>query len=274
MQVVMSGRTVFRRHQREGTIVSRSRVHWIVGDGLPEHSAVLEAVPGVGNVGKILVDSLVSKHPSRILGWILNHDFPPHSTFDSDGLMRPPRMEIISVILPDGQTVIIIGGEMQPMTSAGQNEVAEEILRICSNASTPMLLVLAGLASGSEDRGIHVICADEEVRRNLEINDIPVSKERPEAGMIGVAGLLVSMSPLFNVNTFGLVAETLGASADVLAASRLANWIENGLDLPLDLDIDSTEETARKLMENYEISDSLEEAMGIGEPPQNGDFYV
>ncbi|MEC7502996.1 MAG: PAC2 family protein, partial [Candidatus Thermoplasmatota archaeon] len=74
--------------------MSRTRVHWIVGDGLPEHTAVLEAVPGVGNVGKILVDSLVSKHPSRTLGWILNHDFPPHSTFDSDGLMRPPRMEI------------------------------------------------------------------------------------------------------------------------------------------------------------------------------------
>lgn len=254
--------------------MNRSRVHWIVGDSLPEHSAVLEAVPGVGNVGKILVDSLVEKHPSRTLGWILNHDFPPHSTFDSDGLMRPPRMEIKSVILPDGQTVIVIGGEMQPMTSSGQNEVAEEILTMCSDSSTPMLLVLAGLASGTEDRGVHVICADENVRRDLEANDIPVSKERPEAGMIGVAGLLVSMSPLFGVNTFALVAETVGSTTDVLAASRLANWIETGLDLPLDLDMDSTEEIARKLMESYEVSSSLEEAMGLEEPSQTSDFYV
>jgi proteasome assembly chaperone (PAC2) family protein len=254
--------------------MNRSRVHWLVGDGLPEHSAVLEAVPGVGNVGKILVDSLVEKHPSRTLGWILNHDFPPHSTFDSNGLMRPPRMEIKSVILPDGQTVIVIGGEMQPMTSAGQNEVAEEILTICSESSTPMLLVLAGLASGAEDKGIHVICADEDVRRDLVANDIPVSKERPEAGMIGVAGLIVSMSPLFGVNTFALVAETVGSTTDVLAASRLANWIENGLDLPLDLDIDSTEEIARKLMEGYEGSISLEEAMGLEEASQTSDFYV
>ena len=63
--------------------MNRTRVHWIVGDGLPEHAAVLEAVPGVGNVGKILVDSLVSKNTLKNSWLDLNHDFPPHSTFDS-----------------------------------------------------------------------------------------------------------------------------------------------------------------------------------------------
>ena len=92
--------------------------------------------------------------------------------------------------------------------------------------------------------------------------------------MIGVAGLLVSLSSLFGVNAFALVAETMGASTDVLAASRLAHWIENGLDLPLDLDMDSTEETAKKLMETYEISNSLEDALGMEDPAQTGDFYV
>ena len=36
----------------------KTRFHWIVGQGLPEHSAILEAVPGVGNVGKLVVDAL------------------------------------------------------------------------------------------------------------------------------------------------------------------------------------------------------------------------
>ena len=43
--------------------MNRTRIHWLVEDGLPEHAAMLEAVPGVGNVGKIVVDSLVDKHP-------------------------------------------------------------------------------------------------------------------------------------------------------------------------------------------------------------------
>ena len=75
-----------------------TRFHWIVGNGLPEHSAILEAVPGVGNVGKIVVDALVEKHPSRTIGWILHPDFPPHSTM-KDGLLHPPRIEIHQVLL-------------------------------------------------------------------------------------------------------------------------------------------------------------------------------
>ena len=72
----------------------KTKFHWIVGNGLPEHSAIIEAVPGVGNVGKILVDALVEKHPSRTIGWILHPDFPPHATLSNEGLLAPPRLEI------------------------------------------------------------------------------------------------------------------------------------------------------------------------------------
>jgi len=254
--------------------MNRTRIHWLVGDGLPEHAAMLEAVPGVGNVGKIVVDSLVDKHPSRTIGWILHPDFPPHSTLDSNGLVSPPRININSILLPDGRTVITVGGPLQPMTATGQHEVSEAILKLASESGTPQLLVLAGLAAGTDDREIHVICADAEVRKNLEANDIPVSREHPEAGMIGIAGLLISLSPLYGVPAVGLVAETIGASTDVLAADRLASWIEAGLDLPLSLDLDSTEETARKLMETMEVSGSIEETLSASESEGSSDFYV
>ncbi len=254
--------------------MNRTRIHWLVGDGLPEHAAMLEAVPGVGNVGKIVVDSLVDKHPSRTIGWILHPDFPPHSTLDSNGLVSPPRININSILLPNGRTVITVGGPLQPMTAAGQHEISEAILELASESGTPQLLVLAGLAADPDDREIHVICADAEVRKNLEANDIPVSREHPEAGMIGIAGLLISLSPLYGVPAVGLVAETMGASTDVLAADRLASWIEAGLDLPLGLDLDSTEETARKLIETMEVSGTIEETLSTPESEGSSDFYV
>ena len=254
--------------------MNRTRIHWLVGEGIPEHVAMLEAVPGVGNVGKIVVDSLVDKHPSRTIGWILHPDFPPHSTLDGNGFVSPPRININSILLPDGRTIITVGGPLQPMTAAGQYEVSEAILEMASESGTPQLLVLAGLAAGTDDREIHVICADAEVRKNLEANDIPVSKEHPKAGMIGIAGLLISLSPLYGVPAIGLVAETIGSSTDVLAADRLASWIEAGLDLPLDLDLDSTEETARKLMETMEVGSTIEETLGASESEGSSDFYV
>lgn len=253
--------------------MNRTRIHWLVGDSLPEHAAMLEAVPGVGNVGKLVVDSLVEAHPSRTLAWILHPDFPPHATLDGDSLLAPPRIRIDSVLLPDGRTVIVVGGHLQPITAAGQHEVSETILKLATDSNTPQLLVLAGLAAGAEDRQIHVICADAEVRKRLEVDDIPVSRKHPEAGMIGIAGLLISLSPLHSVSTIGLVAETMGASADVMAADRLAAWIEAAFDLPLGLSLDSTEKTAARILDEMNAGGDLEETLAMTDA-ETGDFYV
>ena len=71
-----------------------------------------------------------------------------------------------------------------------------------------------------------------------------------------------------------LVAETIGSSMDVLAADRLANWIEAGLDLPLDLDLDTTEETAKKLLATMELSGSIEDTLSDIEPAPESNFYA
>jgi proteasome assembly chaperone (PAC2) family protein len=252
----------------------KTRFHWIIDEGLPEHSAILEAVPGVGNVGKLVVDALVEKHPSRTIGWILHPDFPPHATLSKEGLMAPPRLDINSVILPDGRTIITIGGDLQPMTANGQFEVADSILGLAKKYNTPQLLVLAGLAANAEDRKIHVICADEKVKKTLESNDIIVTSDQPKSGMIGIAGLLISLSPLHKVPAIGLVAETIGASADVLAADRLASWIEEGFELPLNLDLDTTEKTAKKLLATMEVSGSINDILDETESSGDSNFYA
>ena len=90
--------------------------------------------------------------------------------------------------------------------------------------------------------------------------------------MIGVAGLLVSLSSIYQVPAVALVADTVGASADVIAADRLARWIEEALGLPLGIDLDTTEETARKLLASIEVSGSIEEHLGM--PAEADDFYV
>ena len=46
--------------------MTRVTLLWEDGaESLPEHHYLLEAVPGVGNVGKLVLDTLVNTHPSR-----------------------------------------------------------------------------------------------------------------------------------------------------------------------------------------------------------------
>ena len=254
--------------------MNRCRIHWLEGESLPEKCMIIEAVPGVGNVGKILIDALIQMHPSRTIGWILHPDFPPHATMGLDGLIGPPRLDICSVLLPDGITLLAITGLMQPMTASGQFEVAEKILEMASSSGATWLLVLAGLASEPECRSIHVVCSDRETRASLERSDIEVSKDHPQQGMIGIAGMLLSLSPTSGVPALGVVGETMGASSDVLAADRMSKWIEEAFDVTLGLDLDTTKETAARLMETIGSGISIEEYLELDESEASSDFYV
>tara|TARA_B100000686_G_C16799846_1_gene985137 strand:- start:1967 stop:2677 length:711 start_codon:yes stop_codon:yes gene_type:complete len=235
---------------------------------------IVEAVPGVGNVGKIVVDALVAKHPSRTVGWILHPDFPPHATLGDDFLIEPPRLDIKTILLKDGSTIVAVTGIMQPMTAAGQYEVAESILGLASQSRATRLLVLAGLASEPDCRAIHVICSDRKLRGVLEKDDIEVSRDQPNQGMIGIAGMVLSLSTTLGVPSVGIVAETMGASSDVLAADRMAKWIEQAFEVPLDLDLDTTKETAARLMDEIGVDGSLEDYLGMEEQEASSDFYV
>ena len=235
---------------------------------------IVEAVPGVGNVGKIVVDALVAKHPSRTVGWILHPDFPPHATLGDDFLIEPPRLDIKTILLKDGSTIVAVTGIMQPMTAAGQYEVAESILGLASQSRATRLLVLAGLASEPDCRAIHVICSDRKLRGVLEKDDIEVSRDQPNQGMIGIAGMVLSLSTTLGVPSVGIVAETVGASSDVLAADRMTKWIEQAFEVPLDLDLDTTKETAARLMDEIGVDGSLEDYLGMEEQEASSDFYV
>ena len=70
------------------------------------------------------------------------------------------------------------------------------------------------------------------------------------------------------------MAETIGASADTLAADRLSSWIEEGLELLLDLDLDSTEKTAKKLLATMEVSGNIDEILNGNEKQNDSNFYA
>ncbi len=55
-------------------------IHWEVEKSLPEHQLMIAAVPGIGNVGKLMVDTLNEQHESSLIARILHPDMPPHST--------------------------------------------------------------------------------------------------------------------------------------------------------------------------------------------------
>ena len=243
-------------------------IHWTDQVGLPEHELILASVPGVGNVGKLVIDTLNEQHESSMIARILHPDLPPHSILE-DGLLVPPHLSVHSVQLDNEQAVITITGNGQPMTPRGQHEMATTILELSKSSETPLIIVMAGLSAKPGEDNIHLTCSSKEVQSSLNERGISVSTEQPSGGMLGLAGLLVSLSPLHDVSSAAYSAETIGTSIDVVTADRLSQRISADFDLGLDLPIDNTRETAARLlsmMEGKEIAgiDLSDEDSGSG----------
>ena len=129
-------------------------IHWTEAAGLPEHELILAAVPGVGNVGKLVIDTLNEQHNATLIARMTHPDLPPHSILEG-GLLVPPHLSIHSVPLGNGQNVITITGNGQPMTPRGQHEMAETILKLADDSGTPLIMELAALSSKPSEEKIH-----------------------------------------------------------------------------------------------------------------------
>ena len=253
--------------------MNRTEIHWMNGaNSLPEQMVFIEALPGVGNVGKIIVDALIEEHESECLAWLMHPDFPPHSTM-KDGLLHPPRIEIHQVLLPMGLPVIVLTGDSQPLTPTGQYELADKILKMLDKADAELLLILVGLQADVEEQSIHLVCSDIDTRDAFAERGVIASTTAPEAGMIGMAGLLAGMAPLRSVPAACAVAETLGSTVDVIAGQRLASWVEEKLGIALEISIDTTESTAERIRREIALDQTeLDSLLNPSEP--SPEFYV
>jgi proteasome assembly chaperone (PAC2) family protein len=66
-------------------------------------------------VGKLVIDTLNEQHKAAMIARMIHPDLPPHSILE-DGLLVPPHLSVHSVPLENGQNVITITGNGQPMT--------------------------------------------------------------------------------------------------------------------------------------------------------------
>ncbi|MAK05448.1 MAG: hypothetical protein CMA03_06165 [Euryarchaeota archaeon] len=217
---------------------------------LPEHQYVLFALPGVGNVGKLLIDSLNDACDSEEILKLQHPDLPPHATM-KDGILTPPHLYLNKLRLPNNQILLTLSGEIQPLVPRGQYEMAEDILNFLRENNTQRLILLAGLSSDAGCEKIHVVVADHETKKKLNDDGIIVSETQPEGGVIGMCGLLGSLAPSRGVSSVTVIAETFGTSVDTVAAERLRLSLINYFGFELPITLDRTEELAKEIMENY-----------------------
>ena len=140
-------------------------------------------------------------------------------------------------------------------------------------ADAELLLILVGLQADVEEQSIHLVCSDADTRDAFAQRGVIASTTAPEAGMIGMAGLLAGMAPLRAVPAACAVAETLGSTVDVIAGQRLASWVEEKLGIALEISIDTTQSTAERIRREIALDQTELDSM-LNPPEPSPEFYV
>tara|TARA_B100001741_G_scaffold29551_1_gene21172 strand:+ start:102 stop:857 length:756 start_codon:yes stop_codon:yes gene_type:complete len=247
-------------------------VEWRNGhNNLLNANICLFSLPGVGNIGKAAIDALNSTNDSIELARLHHTALPPLATLDQDGLLSPPHLSVKAIEFGESEYILTITGTSQPLEPNNQGYMAREILELLKQNNVSELIVLAGMVDEAARKEIFIVPSSSSYRVDLESRGANVRRDEPSSGAIGMAALLSSMGPVYEINSACAIATTIGASGDIIASQNLLKSIDKWFGLKLLIPNDANQKLIDKLKQ---ISPNSQEDL-VSEITQTHDaFYM
>ncbi|MBI5553943.1 MAG: PAC2 family protein [Candidatus Diapherotrites archaeon] len=240
---------------------------------------VLVGLPGIGLVGKIVVDYLLKQFSPKKIGEIYSDSFPP-SVYTKKGVVDLIKDEIY-VMTFKGQTFFFLAGPIQPSlelksgSSQEHYDFSRTIVSELKKKGVSEVIALAGINIGEKRMKAHpsviVAATSKKLLENWKkLGAVPSSTE----GLIsGAAGLLVGCALAEGLEGSCLMGETniRLVYGDPGAAKVLLELL--GKKFGFQLDMNRIEKEAKEIEEAFkQLSQQLESAKE--EEPENGLTYV
>ncbi|MED5309187.1 MAG: PAC2 family protein, partial [Candidatus Thermoplasmatota archaeon] len=223
-------------------------VEWRNGhNNLLNANICLFSLPGVGNIGKAAIDALNSTNESIELARLHHTALPPLATLDQDGLLSPPHLSVKAIEYNESEYVLTITGTSQPLEPNNQGYMAREILELLKQNNVSELIVLAGMVDEAARKEIFIVPSSSSYRVDLESRGANVRRDEPSSGAIGMAALLSSLGPVYDINSACAIATTIGSSGDIIASQNLLKSIDKWFGLKLLIPNDANEKLIEKL---------------------------
>ena len=247
-------------------------VEWRNGhNNLLNANICLFSLPGVGNIGKAAIDALNSTNESIELARLHHTALPPLATLDQDGLLSPPHLSVKAIEYNESEYVLTITGTSQPLEPNNQGYMAREILELLKQNNVSELIVLAGMVDEAARKEIFIVPSSSSYRVDLESRGANVRRDEPSSGAIGMAALLSSLGPVYDINSACAIATTIGSSGDIIASQNLLKSIDKWFGLKLLIPNDANQKLIEKLKQ---ISPNSQEDL-VSEITQTHDaFYM
>jgi uncharacterized protein (TIGR00162 family) len=234
---------------------------------------LVEGLPGVGHVGKLVAEHLVDEFDSKVVRRIHSHHLPPQCAVDDDGTTDLVSAEIYE-LEANGVETLVLTGDHQSQTIDGHYKITERVLDIADDAGVERIYGLGGVATGELVEEYDVVGAanSEALVEEMTEHGVEFGEGEPEGGIVGVSGLLLGLGERRGFDGVCLMGETSGYLVDPKSAQAVLDVLCETLDFEVD-----TEKLEDRAEEMEEVVKRLEEMNqdpggGMGSFPADDDL--
>ena len=176
---------------------------------------------------------LIDQLSARKIAELYSPHYPYQAIVDSRGLVRLPRSEFYCSTQKNEQ-LVMISGDCQPQSNYGQYEVASKIVEYAATLRASRIISIGGFVSPPEDRDL-VIGVATKKELVAEMVSAGANIEKTGIPIVGVAGLVVALAKMRNLDAACILGQTTGLGPDPAATRRVLEVLAKILDLKLDL---------------------------------------
>ena len=196
---------------------------------------MIEGLPGIGQVGKLVAEYMIHILGAEKVGEIHSLYFPPQVIIDENGTVRLPRNEIW-YYGADNRSLIFLVGDYQSTSGEGHYILADQYIDIAENLKVKRIYTLGGFGVGrlvAEPRVVGAVNRGE-LRAGIEAAGVTFERDQQGSGIVGAAGLILGLAALRNIDAVCLMGETSGYLVDPLSATSVLAVLSKLIDVPVD----------------------------------------
>ena len=212
-------------------------VSWFVEDVSARSADIcIAGLPGVGHVGKLVVDHLVRTLHAEKVAEITSTLFPPQMYLGEDAVLRLPRNEIFYAKIENGPSFLLLAGDCQSTSAEGHYTLAQTYISVLSLLCVKRIYTLGGYGVGMMVEKPRVLAALSHASLKEEVlaAGATLNRDEPVGGIIGAAGLLITLGRLAGMEGIALLGETSGYLVDPVSSTAVLNIVEKMIGFTVD----------------------------------------
>ncbi len=172
---------------------------------------LIGGLPGIGNVGKVVVDFIIEKLKAKKLCDVSSYSFPPSVYINEKNIVELPSIEFHYKQTKGKQDFIFLAGDVQPIDETSSYSFTNSVLDLCEKYNVKEIITLGGIGLNQIPKKPVVFSAS---------NNQQIAEKYAKTGLVnpnsygaigpimGVSGLLVGMAKKRKIPAIALLAET------------------------------------------------------------------